>query len=167
MLQTQLSSCSFSGEGPRASPHSVGALWTGSLCKPLVTRGSSQSSLGASTPVSGIQITPLNCVLLPNPSCLPSRLIWPWQVQKCLEAEAMLPLVHAYTVDSVTWRPWKWSGLPQTIRPLLTCSEITQFPVFLEPLLATHIFLAWILTGTKMSLGALASLCWSKLVAST
>lgn len=24
---------------------------------------------------------------------------------KCLEAEAMLPFVHAYTMDSVTWRP--------------------------------------------------------------
>lgn len=76
MLQTQLSSCGSAGEGPRASPHSVWALWTGSLCWPPVTRGSSQSSPGASTPLSGIQITPLSCVLLPNPSCLPSRLIW-------------------------------------------------------------------------------------------
>lgn len=59
--------------------------------------------------------SPLNCVSLPHPSFLPSRLIWPRQVQKCLEAQAMLPFVCAYTMDSVAWRPWQWSGLPQFI----------------------------------------------------
>lgn len=141
----------------------------GSLFWPSVILGSSHNFTWVPVPLSPeIQITPLNCVSLPNPSFLPHRLTWPWQVQKCLEAEAELPFVHAYTMESVAWRPWKCSGLPQTISLLFTCSEIIQYHLILwGPLLATHILLTWILSETRMSLGALATLCWSKLAAST